>query len=90
MESYRQNVIDQFGVDLNCREFGRTKRQWSTRVQRAFIAQGKTWNAAIKGRVKACVADVVSNDIDRAIQSPRSAAINALVSTLEERLQGIE
>lgn len=60
LELYKGGVIDEFGVDLSCREF-RGNAKWSDRIQRAFLSQGKPWNKGVKSKVSIVLLSMLGN-----------------------------
>lgn len=80
---YKKAIIDEFGVDLNCREF-RNNQKWSDRVKQAFQSQGKNWNNGVESRVKFLVASCVKRDPERALSQHKRSSIDALVASLEK------
>lgn len=80
---YKQSINDEFGVDLNCREF-RNNQKWSDRVKQAFQSQGKNWNNGVESRVKFLVASCVKRDPERALNQHKRSSIDALVTSLEK------
>jgi predicted ATP-dependent endonuclease of OLD family len=82
LELYREAVLDQFGVDLTCREFRRNAK-WSDRVRQAFVSQGKPWNNGVESRVKYCVAERVEQSPADSLNSHKRNSIDALVQSIE-------
>jgi len=83
---YRQNVLDEFGVNLDCSQF-RGKNIWSQRVKKAFLNQGKDWNQGIKSRVKYLVAECVAENPKMALNQHKRNSIDALVLSMERLVQ---
>ncbi len=83
---YEAQVLGEFGVDLSDTAF-RGSAKWSDRMKACFEKQGKPWNDAMKAQVKAVVAEAVSKTPAEALHSQKRASIDALVSSLERKLE---
>jgi len=84
---YINMVYDEFGVDLNCREF-RSNKKWSDRVKQAFLSQGKLWNNSVEAKVKYAVANCVKRQPGNSLNSHKRGAIDAVVKNLEKMVGG--
>ena len=83
---YRNDLLNEFGVDLDCPEF-RGNRKWSDRVRQAFLNQGKPWNNGVEARIKYFVAKCVSEKPNEALNQHKRNSIYALVRSLELLVQ---
>jgi len=86
LELYRNDFLQEFGVDLDCQEF-RGNRKWSDRVRQAFLNQGKPWNKGVEAKVKYFVAKCVSENPNEALNAHKRNSIDALVRSLELLVQ---
>ncbi len=82
---YSPMLHKKFGVLTECSAF-KGKGKWSDRVARAFKHHGKAWNAALEGKVKAEVSELVEATPSNALHPNRRNAFDALVYALTERL----
>jgi putative ATP-dependent endonuclease of OLD family len=80
---YQQLIVDEFGVDLNHKEFRNAKQAWSERVREVFRAYGKLWNDKTEKRLKESLANHISQKGLEVINPHKETAINALVTNLE-------
>lgn len=80
-EAYTSAVFDEFGVNLDVREF-RGNKKWSDRVADCFRSQGKQWNDTIEKRVKLCVASSIPDNPSLAFNEHKRSSIDALVTAL--------
>lgn len=83
--SYANEVLTEFGVDLNDNVF-RGNPKWSDRAEACFNKQGKVWSSRLEARVKAHVAMVVSKNPESALNPNRRESIDALVRALEQKI----
>lgn len=81
-DSYKQKILEDYGVNLDCPEF-RGNKKWSDRVRQAFLTQGKPWNNGVESRVKHTVANCVKNKPENALNPYKRSPIDALVVSLE-------
>lgn len=84
-EAYASSLFDQFGVNLDGREF-RGNKKWSDRVADCFNAQGKQWNDTMEKRVKLCVALAISDNPSLVLNEHKRSSIDALVAALNAML----
>ena len=84
--AYQQDVLDEFGVSLDDTAF-RGNAKWSDRARACFEKQGKPWNDGIKAQLKAVVAASISKSPGTALHAQKRAAIDALVSAVERKLE---
>ncbi|WP_081070109.1 ATP-dependent nuclease [Burkholderia cepacia] len=85
LESYREVVKTEFGVDLGVSAF-RGNAKWSDRVKGCFVSAGKPWGDRIKARVKDAVARAVAASASTALNVHKRQPIDALVVALEDKL----
>jgi len=83
LDTYREQIIEKFGVDLNSNKF-RNNKKWSDRVRDVFLDQGKAWNDDIESEVKYIVAKAISLNPTNALNEHKRNSIDALVKTLEK------
>jgi len=88
-EVYQQDVINEFGVNLDAPAF-RGNAKWSDRVKACFERQGKPWGARQKMQLKAVVANAVAQKPAEALNFHKRDAIDSLVRTLEAKLAAQE
>lgn len=84
-ESYKDAILEEFGVSIAVREF-RGNGKWSDRLKQCFLAQGKQWNDRIEKQVKFTVAEALPEDPDRALNPYKRSSIDALARALETML----
>lgn len=80
---YKQAIIDEHAVDINCIEF-RGNKKWSERVKKVFLAKGKAWTDSIEAQVKNTVSTCVVRNPSNALCSHKRSSIDALVKELEK------
>lgn len=89
LESYRQEIKDEYGVDLKRAEFRGNKLKWSERVESCFGAASKPWSAKIKNKVKLLVARAVADKIsagEDVLDPIRGQPLVELLQAIESRL----
>jgi len=64
------------------------RKKWSERMKVVFETSGKRWNDATCNELKMAVAQAVKRSPAQALNPQRGAVFDALVETLESRLQG--
>lgn len=84
-EIYETNLLDEYGVDINCNQF-RSNKKWSDRIKECFNSQGKLWNDNIEAQVKETVAKSLSKDVDNCLNPHKRNSIDALVTSIESVL----
>jgi predicted ATPase len=85
---YREMVQRAYLVSLLVPEF-KTASKWSERMHKAFRRQGKQWNDRIEGEVKRRISELVAESPDRALLPVRKPLVDALIGSLEARLQEV-
>ena len=83
---YRDVIETEYGILLDVPQFRHSKQKWSDRVKDTFLSQGKRWNEQTEKGVKTLIADVVIKQGISCLQAQRRGSIDALASTLENRL----
>lgn len=88
---YEAALRTNFGerVTTTSRQF-RTNKKWSVRMGNVFRAAGKRWDDRVKVRLKRIVADAASENPAGAISQHREGPIDALVASLETKLEAIQ
>lgn len=86
VNSYAQDVIDEFGVDLTSSAF-KGKNKWSDRVRNVFLNEGKPWSNSVESKVKYIVANAVKKSPNSALNEHKRNSIDALVRSLESLLE---
>jgi len=84
-DAYDQALLDEFGVNLNVREF-RGNNKWSDRIAACFKSQGKQWGEAVKKKVKIVVANAIMPNPDQILNPHKRTSVDALVSAIEDML----
>ncbi len=87
LASYKQKIVEEYGVNLDCPEFKGNKK-WSDRVRQAFLSQGKQWNNGVESKVKYTVANCVKKKPEEALSPHKRNSIDALVISLEVMVGG--
>lgn len=87
MDTYRQAIIDKYGVDLAVGKMKNATKVWSDKVCEVFTDGGKIWNEDIENEIKYIVAScVIANPIN-AIDEKKCSAVKGLISILEGKLK---
>lgn len=86
VETYKNKIVDDFGVDLTKRTF-RNNNKWSDRMRETFLSQGKPWNDQIEKQVKYLVASCVKSSPENALNEHKRSSIDALVASIEEKIE---
>jgi putative ATP-dependent endonuclease of the OLD family len=85
IESYRQFILDTYGVSLDSPKFkGRDK--WSVRIAQTFEGQGKPWNDGLESELKMKLANFVAATPDAALNPHTREPFDAFVTGLETRI----
>lgn len=87
---YVPKILDEFGVDLNRKEFRNNKLKWSDRVKSCFQSQGKAWNKGLLSRVKESLANQVCSFPEQALLAEKGSSMRALAAALEGKLGAID
>ena len=87
LNSYKEDVLNEFGVNLDCPEF-RNNGKWSDRVRNAFLDQGKRWTESMEVDVKTTVSRSVVKNPAGALNEHKRNSIDALIGTLENLIKG--
>jgi putative ATP-dependent endonuclease of OLD family len=85
IDAYEQAIRDEYGVNLNVREF-RGNDKWSDRIAACFRSQGKQWGDAVEKKVKFTVANSIPSNPDVVLNPHKRTSIDALVTALETML----
>lgn len=80
---YKEAIKNEYGVTLAGKEF-RNNKKWSDRVKSCFLSQGKPWSGDIEKQVKNTVAELITGDFKKDINSHKGQFISALVSAIED------
>ena len=83
VNSYRQLIIDEYGVDLNIPKFKNNKKQWSTRVEEIFKLNGKMWSDKLESEIKYKVAKKAAEIKEASLHPQKANSITTLVNTIE-------
>ena len=90
LDSYNNEIISEYGIDLRRKEFRQSKKKWSDKVKDCFIAATKPWGDRIESQVKLVVANAVAEKINQGINvlhEHKGKPLNELIEALELRLQ---
>jgi putative ATP-dependent endonuclease of OLD family len=85
-DTYRKEVSQRYGVNLDTSEFKNSKRKWSLRMQDTFKKNGKIWDDNIKSDVKKLVAKQASLAGMKSINQHNLKPIRSMVESLETYL----
>ncbi|MEX2409911.1 MAG: ATP-binding protein [Candidatus Paceibacterota bacterium] len=86
LDSYRDEVINEFGVDLKNPKFRTNSKKWSDRVKEIFSLNGKIWDDNVEKELKTLVANCVKEKGISTLNSHKENSINSLVMQLEKKL----
>ena len=86
INSYRQLIIDEYGVDLNIPAFKNNKKQWSDRVKEIFRLNGKIWSDRLESEIKFKVAKQAALFKSTSLNPNKTNSIDSLVSAIENVL----
>ena len=87
LATYRQNIIDEYGVDLNIPRFKKSSPKWSDRVKEIFKLNGKLWSNKIENDVKRIVANRVQENGLESLNPHLKSSVENLVQQLEKTLE---
>lgn len=82
---YASKIQQAFGVNLDTKDFRKSRAKWTDRVADAFRSQGKNWSDPVKISVKTLVAMEVAQNPSAALHAQRGASFMALIAQLEHR-----
>lgn len=85
LETYREAVKQEYGVDLTKSEF-KGNEKWSSRIKDCFMSQGKDMSDALLTRVKSTVAKSIERYPANALHPQKRSSIDALVAALEKAI----
>jgi hypothetical protein len=86
VEKYRSAIESKYYISLDNPRFRGTKK-WSDRIEAVFRAHGKPWDDRIKNDVKSLVSRQVASAPENTIRPIDGAVVDALISTLANRLR---
>lgn len=90
IESYSDKIMNEYSVNLNCREFKNNKK-WTERMETTFIANSRRWTEKIEKDVKEKVAFWVSEYIEEfnieALSEHKGECLKNLIRSLEEMIK---
>jgi hypothetical protein len=84
LECYKNYIMTQYGVNLECAEFKNSKK-WSNRMKTTFQNQGKIWNESLEKKLKTEIASNI-NDIENLFINEKRDSIDSLVRSIESML----
>jgi predicted ATP-dependent endonuclease of OLD family len=87
---YKDQIFNEFNVNIETTEFKRLNKPWSDRVKKEFVTCGQTWNKTSEERVKEIVANLVVEKGYETIHNARRAFINNLIDVLDNKLKNIK
>ena len=82
---YAPAIATAYGVTLPSTRFNRSSGKWSSRMQAAFLDQGRDWTA-VQSAAKALIAELVATTPSLALNPAMRGPFDALVLSLEIRL----
>lgn len=83
LHSYRQLIIDDYGVDLNIPAFKNNAKQWSDRVKELFKLYGKMWSDKLESEIKYKVAKQSASLKLTSLNTNKENSIDSLVKSIE-------
>lgn len=86
INSYRQLIIDDYGVDLNIPAFKNNRLQWSDRVKELFRLNGKIWSERLETEIKYKVNKQAAKQKLLSLNQHKTNSIDSLVRSLENVL----
>ncbi|MEE1898387.1 ATP-binding protein [Flavobacterium rakeshii] len=87
LNSYKDLIIEEYGVDLNIPKFKTNKKQWSDRVKEIFKLNGKIWNDQLENEIKHKVLEKASLMGLQSLNKNKSESIDALTLSIENILE---
>ena len=91
LDCYNNSILDKYGIDLSKNSvFKNPKNKWSIRIEKSFLAEGKTWNEQTQNTVKDIVNGNVLDMGFSAIRKSTQTPILSLISNLENNLKNLE
>jgi len=86
INSYKQLIIDDYGVDLNIPAFKNNRFQWSDRVKELFRLNGKIWSERLETEIKYKVNKQAAEQKLVSLNQHKSNSIDTLVKSIENVL----
>ena len=86
LNSYRNEIIEVFGVDLNNPKFKTNRNKWSDRVKEVFRLSGKLWSDDLEIQVKNIVSATVAKKGLSSLNQHHSDTFFSLLESLENIL----
>jgi predicted ATP-dependent endonuclease of OLD family len=86
ISSYRQSIIDRYGVDLQTGKMRNKTKVWSDKVKEVFNDEGKLWDDTIETEIKYMVSSCVRNNPYNCITGDKYKVISNLISVIEKNL----
>lgn len=83
LDSYRQLIITDYGVDLGIPAFRNNAKQWSDRVKELFRLNGKLWSDKQEMEIKYKVSRAAAALKLSSLNEHKAHSIDSLVSTIE-------
>lgn len=82
---YTNSMMNKYGVSTVSPKF-KGNQKWSVRMRETFKHQGKPWSDTIEAQVKAGISELVMSDSSKALNTHKRSSFDALVSSLEIKL----
>lgn len=86
---YADFLRNKYGASLASPKF-KGKRKWSDRLKAAFEHQGKLWSPKVEMQIKADIADLISTNPMKALNSHKKGSFDGLVEALEAKLTQLD
>lgn len=84
-EVYTNEIMNRYGVNLDCSTFKNSRKKWSDRVMTTFRSSGKQWNDQIEEEVKTLVADCICAYTSQSIKTKSEGSVNSLIDMIKKR-----
>jgi hypothetical protein len=82
---YAELISRTYRVSLQAPSF-RSNRKWSERMKNTFMHQGKGWDDTVESKVKQQISELVAANPEQALNQHKRNSLDALTTTLEQRL----
>ena len=86
INTYRQSIIDKYGVDLLTGKMRNKTKVWSDKVKEVFNDEGKLWDENTEVEIKYIVSSCVKNSPEDCLDIHKSKTITNLISLIEQHL----
>ncbi len=87
-ELYQEKIFNEYGVDINKKEFKGRRKKWSDRLKETFLKQGKVFTKNTEAEIKMKIAGLIesTDDITNIFPECYLEVVQSIATQIEELL----